>query len=329
MSEPRGAPGSGVLGVRNGTGPRSSPPEHALRLPVAARGDHPQASPAGGSLRELVELVVRAVDAAMEEAGVAGSGAWEQIRRAQESRAPITGRVLMTFEAGAFLYLGPDLYGFAPRSELPSWVPSRPDRHYVGRELEGAVMDIDEGSRSVVLSPRLLALRKAWRCVGRSRRIGGPIVSADLDGVVVDLGGAKAFAPRNELDLDWLVAGPGPGLRFRGYVTAVGDALVSLSSYGPRRRDKRAARRAAALGEMTERLDEPVDRAVVSGLVLATGEDGAVVALEHGLIAGFVPGLALESRPHIAAGSTHEFRVIGRPEEPDRDIDVLLWPETS
>jgi ribosomal protein S1 len=197
----------------------------------------------------------------------------------------------------------------------------------VGRELQGAVIDIDEGSRSVVLSPRLLALRKAWRCVGRSRRISGRIVSADLDGVVVDLGGAKAFAPRSELDLDWLVAGPAPGLRFRGYVTAVGDALVSLSLYGPRRRVKRAERRAAALAAMTDRLDEPVGRAVVSGRVLSTGEDGAVVALEDCLITGFVPGLALESRPHIVAGSTHAFRIIGRPEEPDRDIDVLLWPE--
>lgn len=48
-----------------------------------------------------------------------------------------TGRVLMTIEAKAFLYLGPDLYGFAPRGELPSWVPGRPDPNYVGRELEG------------------------------------------------------------------------------------------------------------------------------------------------------------------------------------------------
>lgn len=188
-------------------------------------------------------------------------------------------------------------------------------------------MDIDEDSRSVVLSPRLLTLRRAWRCVGRSRRVSGRIVSADRDGVVVDLGGAEGFAPRSELELDWLVAGPEPGRLFRGYVTTVGDGLVSLSRYGPRRRVKRARRRAASLAAMTERLDEPVDRAVVSGLVLATGEDGAIVALEDGLIAGFVPALALESRPHIAAGRTLDFRVVGQPEEPGRDIDVLLWPE--
>jgi ribosomal protein S1 len=187
-------------------------------------------------------------------------------------------------------------------------------------------MDIDEASRSVVLSPRLLALRRAWRCTGQSRRVSGWIVSAEPHGVVVDLGGANGFAPRGELELDWLVAGPEPGQRFRGYVTAVGDGLVSLSRYGPRRRVKRAERRAAALGAMTERLDAPVDRAVVSGLVLTTGENGAVVALENGLIAGFVPGLALDARPHIAAGRTLDFRVIGRPDEPDRDIDVLLWP---
>lgn len=327
MSEQGGAAGSGRLGVRTGTGRRLSRQEHALPVRAAARGDPPQGSPAGGSMRELVDLVVRAVDAAADEESSAGSSAWEQIRRAQESRAPITGRVLITVGAGAFLYLGPDLYGFAPRSELPAWVPSRPDRDYVGRELKGAVMDIDEGSRSVVLSPRLLALRKAWRCVRKPRRMSGRILSSDLDGVVVDLGGAKAFAPRSELDLEWLVAGAEPGLRVRGYVIAVGDALVSLSLYGPRRRVKRARRRATALAAMTERLHDQVDRAVVSGLVLATGEDGAVVALEGGLIAGFVPGLALDSRPRIAAGSTLEFRVIGRPEEPDRDIDVLLWPE--
>lgn len=100
-----------------------------------------------------------------------------------------------------------------------------------------------------------------------------------------------------------------------------------MSRYIPHRRAEHAERRATSLAAMSERLEEPFERAVLSGLVLATEEEGALVALEDSLITGFVPGLALESRPHIAAGTRHEFRVIGRPEEPDRDIDVLLWPE--
>lgn len=174
---------------------------------------------------------------------------------------------------------------------------------------------------------RLLALRRARRCVGVSRRISGRIVSADLDRIVVDLGGARGFAPRRELELDWLLAGPEHGSRFRGYVTEVGDAVVLLSRYSPAQRAERARRRETSLAAMTEGLFERVERAVVSGLVLSTGVHAAVVALEDGLITGLVPGLALDSRRHIAAGRRLDFRVIGRPEEPDRDLDVLLWSE--
>jgi ribosomal protein S1 len=186
-------------------------------------------------------------------------------------------------------------------------------------------MDTHEGSGSV--SSRLLALRKARRRLGQPRRMSGRIVSADVDGIMVDLGGVRGFAPRRELELDWLLAGAKPGRRFRGYVTAVGDALVSLSAYGPRQRDARAKRRAESIAAMTARLDEPAERAVVSGLVLATEPEGALVALEDGLISGFVPGLALDSRPYVLAGRTLDFRVIGRPDRADRDLDVLLWPE--
>lgn len=55
-------------------------------------------------------------------------------------------------------------------------------------------------------------------------------------------------------------------------------------------------------------------------MVLATQVDGALVALKEGLTSGFVPGLALESRPYSVAGRTLDFRVIGPPEEPDRDL---------
>jgi hypothetical protein len=72
-----------------------------------------------------------------------------------------------------------------------------------------------------------------------------------------------------------------------------------------------------------------VEREVVPGLVVTTGEQGAVVALEDGLITGLVPALALESRPYLTVGRRLYFRVIGRPQDPGRKIDVLLWPQAA
>ena len=187
-------------------------------------------------------------------------------------------------------------------------------------------MHVDEALGSVLISPRRLGLRRAGRHLGVSWRMSGRILSADLDGIVVDLGGVEGFAPRRELELDWLLAGPELGSRFRGYVTAIGDAVVSLSRFGPRQRSERTRRRATLVATLAVRLDEPAARSVVCGLVLAIGEEGALVSLEDGLIEGLVPGLALGRRDHIVEGRHLRFRVIGRPQEPDRDLDLLLWP---
>lgn len=158
------------------------------------------------------------------------------------------------------------------------------------------------------------------------RRVRGRIVSADLNGIVVDLRGAQGVVPRHEMELGWLLAAPEPGRRFSGYVTAVEDQLVMLSHFGHRERKRRARQREMALAAMTTGLQEPGERQVVPGLVLSADEEGALVALEDGLITGLVPPLAVESRPHIRAGRQLYFRVIGQPQEPGRQIDVLLWP---
>jgi hypothetical protein len=173
-------------------------------------------------------------------------------------------------------------------------------------------------------------LRRTWQCLGCPlRRVRGRIVSADAEGMVIDLGGAHGFLPRQEMELEWLLATPEPGRPFAGYVTASDDPQVTLSRYGRRQRRRRARRRETALAAMTARLDEPGDREVVPGLVLTTDEQGALVALEDGLISGLVPRLAVESRPYLTAGRSLDFRVIGRPEDPGRHVDVLLWPQPA
>jgi ribosomal protein S1 len=161
------------------------------------------------------------------------------------------------------------------------------------------------------------------------RRARGRIVSADVNGIVVDLDGSQGIVPRHEMELEWLLASPEPGHRFFGYVTAMEGSLVKLSRFGRRERRKRARRRETALESMTARLDEPGERDVVPGLVLTADDQGALVALEEGLITGLVPALALESRPYLTAGRRFHFRVIGRPQEPGRPIDVLLWPQPA
>jgi hypothetical protein len=172
--------------------------------------------------------------------------------------------------------------------------------------------------------PGMRRVRRGLRVA--PRRVRGRIVSSDPDGVVVDLGGAQGVVPRHEMELGWLLAAPEPGRRFSGYVTAVEDQLVMLSRFGRRDRKRRARRRESALAAMTTGLHEPGEREAVPGVVLSADEEGALVALEDGLITGLVPRLAVESRPYITAGRRLYFRVIGRPQDPGRHIDVLLWP---
>ena len=183
------------------------------------------------------------------------------------------------------------------------------------------------GGWSVGDLPGLRAVRQCLRAL--PRRVSGRVVSADVNGIVVDLDGRQGIVPRHEMELDWLLAGPEPGRRFSGYVTAMEDPMVMLSRFGGRKRRQRAQRRETALEKMTAGLEEPGERDVVPGLVLTADEQGALVALEEGLVTGLVPALALESRPYLTAGRRLYFRVIGRPQEPGRQIDVLLWPQPA
>lgn len=213
---------------------------------------------------------------------------------------------------------------------LPVMEQDEEDEHGRGSAGEERGTRSGTGGALLDLVAALPGVRRARRCLGASgRRVRGRIVSSDVEGVVVDLGGAQGIAPRQEVDLDWLLAGPKPGGRFRGYVTAMEGDLVLLSRFGHEQRRRRAQRRESALAGMTADMDEPVQRGALPGLVLSTGDEGALVALEDGLITGLVPALALESRPQLAAGRRAHFRVMGQPEDPARGVDVLLWPQAS
>ncbi len=274
------------------------------------------------SLRQLVDDAIAAVDSHRERAGMSDETVWEAIARARDAGDPIVGRVALTLEAGAFLYLGVGVYGFAPRQDLPSWVPRWPHRSAVGRQLEGIVTGVDEPAGAVFLSPRLAALRSARERAGQARRVTARVVSASISGLVVDLGGGRGFAPRRELELDWLLEGPVPGSRWRGYVVEMGDAIVRMSSFTPNTRARRASRRARALAALSEGM-------TLNGRVLATGSGGALVTFGDGLLTGLVPAPALRSRVGATLQPDRElaFRVVGRPSDPeDREVDLFLWP---
>jgi ribosomal protein S1 len=270
------------------------------------------------SLRELIDLTVRAADGGDDPRTTAAQ--WRELKRAKQSGTPVTGTILMTVEAGAFLHLGEGVYGFAPRGELPVWVPRRPRRNAVGRELEGVVSGIDEEAGVAYVSPRLLALKRARGCLGISRRVSGRIVEADLDGVEVDIGGARGFAPRRELELDWLLEEPERGVRWRGYVIEMSESKLLLSRFGQEARREREERREAELEALSV-------GGVVDGRVLGIDERGALVALGDGLICGAVPRPALASPAgrRLSEGAEASFTVVGR-RAAERDADVVLWP---
>ncbi|HEY6779570.1 MAG TPA: hypothetical protein VI111_01375 [Thermoleophilaceae bacterium] len=279
-------------------------------------------APGEDSLRQLVDAAVAAVDAHRERAGMSDDVVWGAIERARDAGDPVVGRIALTLEAGAFLYLGMGVYGFAPRQDLPSWVPRWPHRSAVGRQLEGMVTGIDEQAGAVFLSPRLASLRSARECAGQPRRVTARVVSASVNGLVVDLGGGRGFAPRRELELDWLLEGPQPGSRWRGYVVEMGDAIVRMSSFAPSTRARRASRRERALAALAVGM-------ILGGRVLATGSGGALVCFGDGLVTGLVPAPALKSRLGATLVPDREvsFRIVGRPSDPeDREVDVYLWP---
>lgn len=295
----------------DGRGPRLVPVE---AVPARLAGDD--------TLRELVNAAIEAVDLHRERAGMSDDAVWEAIARARDAGDPVVGRIALTLEAGAFLYLGVGVYGFAPRQDLPAWVPRWPHRSAVGRQLEGMVTGVDEEAGAVFLSPRLAALRAARERAGQPRRVTARVVSASVSGLVVDLGGGRGFAPRRELELDWLLDGPLPGSRWRGYVVEMGDAIVRMSSFAPGTRARRASRRERALAALDNGM-------TLNGRVIASGSGGALVVFGDGLVTGLVPAPALRSRLGATLVPDRElaFRIVGRPSDPeDREVDIYLWP---
>jgi ribosomal protein S1 len=296
-----------------------STPEGPHLLPLEGIAPVPRE---GDSLRSLVDLAIRAVDVPRGLAPMPPAAVWDAVARAREVGDPVAGRIVLTLEAGAFVYLGGDVYGFAARRDLPLWVPRWPGRGTVGRQLEGIVTGIDEEAGAVFISPRLAALRTARERVGGARRVNGRVVSASVSGLVLDLGGARGFAARRELELDWLLAGPQSGSRWRGYVVEMGDAVVRLSVFPPGTRARRASRRERALAAIESGMP-------LSGRVVAAGSGGALVALGDGLVTGLVPAPAMRSPlgTRVVPDAELMFRVVGRPSDPgDQEVDVHLWP---
>lgn len=274
----------------------------------------------GDSLRSLVDMAVKAAD--VPRGPMPPGAVWDAVARAREVGDSVVGRIVLTLEAGAFVYLGDGVYGFAARRDLPLWVPRWPGRDAVGRQLEGIVTGIDREAGAVFISPRLTALRLARERTGSSRRVGGRVVSASVYGLVVDLGGARGFAARRELELDWLLEGPVSGSRWRGYVVELGDAIVRLSAYPPGTRARRVSRRERAL--------EAIETGMtLSGRVVAAGANGGLISLGDGLVTGLVPAPAMRSPlgRRVVPDAQLPFRVVGRPADPgEEEVDVHLWP---
>jgi ribosomal protein S1 len=312
--------GDGTASELASGGGLMAPSEYGPRL-VSAGGASSQAAEEE-SLRALVDLVIRSADIPRGSTTMSGDAVWDAIASARDAGDPVVGRIVLTLEAGAFLYLGSGIYGFAARPDLPFWVPRWPHKDVVGRQLEGMVTGIDEHAGAIFLSPRLASLRAARERSGQPQLITGRVVSASVSGLVVDLGGGRGFAPRRELDLDWLLAGPLPSSRWQGYVVEVGDAIVRLSAFGPSTRARRDSRRERTLAALELGMTIP-------GRVVAAGAGGALVAHGDGLLAGLVPAPALRSPLglRVVPDSRLSFRVVGRPSDPDdREVDLHVWP---
>ncbi len=269
-----------------------------------------------GSLQGVLELAIRSLDAAPESPTRA---AWRQLERAQREREPVIGRLLLTLEPGAFLLLSDGLYGFAPRVELPAWVPRRPRSDCVGRELGCTLIALDAQAGVALLSPRLLALRRAREAIGAGERVHGTVVSVTGTGVVVDLGGARAFVPLAELSAEALLTPPEPGAPWWGHVMGMTDTGPLLSQHAPQVRQARARAGERLLAAL-------VPGAVASGRVLRLGATGALISFEGGIAWGGVPrpGLRCPAGRRLARGASGQFRVLGR--DLGAPIQLQLWP---
>ena len=134
------------------------------------------------------------------------------------------------------------MYGFAPRVELPAWVPRQPRSDCVGRELACTLIALDAEAGVALLSPRLLALRRAREAIGTGEQVHGSVVSVTSTGIVVDLGGARSFVPLAELSPEALLAPPEPTAPWWGYVTGMADTGPLLSQHAPQVRASSSAR---------------------------------------------------------------------------------------
>lgn len=310
------------LAVHAGTGPAAElcPPWPGPMIDEAevTDGGDVAGDPPGrvGTLRALLGLAIDSVDAVGDSPARA---AWRELERAQLERTPVIGRLLLTLQPGAFLQLGSGLYGFAPRVELPAWVPRQPRSECVGRELECSLIALDAEAGVALLSPRLLALRRAREAIGGGRRLRGSVVSATATGIVVDLDGARGFIPLTELSSEALLVAPEPGSAWWGYAIGMADTGPLLSHHDPAARGTRAQSRERMLAEL-------VPGRVASGRVLRTDAAGALVTFADGVVWGHVPRPALRSPAgrRLARGGRADFRVLGR--DPGDPTHLQLWP---
>jgi S1 RNA binding domain len=269
-----------------------------------------------GSLLGVLGLAIDAVDAAPTSATRDG---WRELERAQRERTTVVGRLLLTLEPGAFLALGDGVYGFAPRVELPAWVPRQPSPRCVGRELACTLLALDVEAGVALLSPRLLSLRRAREAIGAGEQIQGTVVAVTSTGVVVDLGGARGFAPLAELSSEALLDPPDPAAPWTGYVTAMADTGPLLSQHAPQVRQARAQAAKRMLATLAP-------GSLTFGRLLRASTSGGLVSLEGGIAWGHVPraGLHCPAGRRLARGVSGPYLVLengGATTAP-----LLLWP---
>jgi hypothetical protein len=279
----------------------------------------PGLPPAAGTLRQLLDFAVASIDGgdARER-----ERRWREIKSALDVRNPVRGWILLTLDAGAFIDLGAGVYGFAPRLELPGWVPRLPRQDCVGRELDGMVIAIDNEAGAALISPRLLVLRRARAAVDTYTVVHGSLVSGGPGGLTVDLGGVRGFVPLRELLPAALLTDPEPGSAWNGYVTSIGDTGPVLSQQPPDRRTKRARQRRDALARLA-----PGELA--TGQVTRVGSAGALVAFDDGLVWGDVPRAALRTPAGrcLRRGAMVRFRIVSR--DHAYPAELVLWPVGS
>jgi ribosomal protein S1 len=270
-----------------------------------------------GTLRHVLDLAIENADGG--DGTPRRAAAWRELERTHREREAVRGQILLTVDAGVFVQLGPGVYGFVPRVELPSWVPRQPRAEQLGRELEGIVIGLDAEAGLALLSPRLLALRRVQAARAADERLEGTVISATGTGVVVDLDGARGVAPLDELAPEGLLSQLEPGDAWHGYAIGMTDTGPLLSHFTASARAQRARAREQILCEF-------MPGAIRTGLVVRAAAEGVLVAFEGGLVWGSVPRAALRSPAgrRLARGCSASFRVLASDSSSAGDLE--LWP---